>query len=168
VWSLSKKSSLDGTLTKEEKNNMSHKHWCEIAGHMFDCGLEHEPDYPFYEEGYPVELRSDCPEHSGFHLWKISQWLEYTIWRKLGYVWRHYVCHLPFQPYWRWKCARLICKCGKRIPLSLSQVYAIFEFTSYQCGVCTPPCAPDCPGCEAEKDPGVICSFQHKESTTGQ
>jgi hypothetical protein len=143
----------------------THKHWCEIRGHEFLCNKEHEPGYPYVEDGNPIELRSrDCPECNKFNLYGF---LTFTLPRALRIA-RYRSWTFLTRPYWNWRCARLKCeKCGERIPKGCARIYAVLGFPEYTCLKCTPPCPPDCEGCRVEREAreagGWAISLQHEE-----
>jgi hypothetical protein len=136
---------------------MKHEHWCAIKGHWFECNQAHEPDYigtkKDSEDGYPVELRDDCPQCAGFHWWKIPRWLRY--------FWNYWVCSRMVSPYWKWRVRRQHCKgCGKCFGSPhgtddderMVLLYSIFHMTDgYVCRQCQhfpkPECGPHCDFC---------------------
>lgn len=115
-----------------------HRHWCEIQGHWWEC------DKPCdlrgtKESGGLIELRDDCPECAGFHLWKIPRWF--------GFVWRYWICSRLTRPYWRWRASRLRCEqCGKRIEdRGEILLWAIFHWTEgYVCRACNHVATSEC------------------------
>ena len=129
----------------------SHHHWCEIRGHWFECSQEHEPDYigtkEDSEQGYPVELRDDCPQCAGFHLWKIPRWL--------GFFWRYWICSRMTSPYWEWRVAKMRCLgCGKPPTREELMLHTIFKMVDdHICRECLhfprPECGPNCDFCQA-------------------
>ena len=56
-----------GEIIEKTNTQLSHRHWCEVEGHYYDCGEDCEcicglPMNGNDHSDCPVELRS-CPEH---------------------------------------------------------------------------------------------------------